>query len=50
MCTRTADGANERLVLHVRIRCGALSITFDVPMALHEQVSLTAVIHILCDS
>ena len=44
-----------RLVLHVRLRCGSLSITtpvsllankFDVRSLLHEQVSLAAVNHI----
>ena len=52
MSTRTANGANKRLVLHVRIRCGSLSITtpvsllaneFDVRSVLHGQVSLAAV-------
>ena len=41
-----------RLVLHVRLRCGSLSITtpvsllaneFNVPSVLHRQVSLAAV-------
>ena len=50
--TRTAIGANKRLVLHVRLRCGSLSITtpvslltnkFDVRSVLHGQVSLAAV-------
>ena len=45
-------GANKRLVLHVRLGCGSLSITppvsllvneFDVPSVLHVQVSLAAV-------
>ena len=44
-----------RLVLHVRIRSGSLSITtpvlllakgFDVRSVLHEQVSLAAVSHV----
>ena len=43
---------SKRLVLHVRLRCGSLSITtpvpllaneFDVRSALHGQVSLAAV-------
>ena len=50
--TRTADGANKRLVLHVRLGCGSLSITtpvsllaneFDVRSVLHRQGSLAAV-------
>ena len=50
--TRTANGANKRLVLHVRLRCDSLSNTtpvsllaneFDVRSILHVQVSLTAV-------
>ena len=50
--TRTANGANKRLVLHVRLRCDSLSITkpvshlandFDVRSVLHGQVSLAAV-------
>ena len=52
MKTRTANGANKRLVLHVRLRSGSLSITipvsllaneFDVQSLLHGQVSLVAV-------
>ena len=48
----TANGANPRLVLHVRLRCDSLSITtrvtllaneFDVRSVLHGQVSLAAV-------
>ena len=48
----TANGANKRLVLQVRLRCGSLSITtpvsllaneFDVRSILHGQVSLAAV-------
>ena len=48
----TANGAHKRLVLHVRFRCGSLSITtlvshlvnkFDVKNVLHGQVSLAAV-------
>ena len=48
-CTRTA---NKKLVLHVRLRCGRLSITtpvsllaneFDVRSVLHGQMSLAAV-------
>ena len=46
------DGANTRLVLHVRLRCGSLSITttvsllaneFVVRSVLHGLVSLAAV-------
>ena len=46
------EGANKRLVLHLRLRCGSLSITtqvsllangFDVRSVLHGQVSLAAV-------
>ena len=49
---RTANAANKRLVWHVRLRCGSLSITrpvshlangFDVRSVLHGQVSLAAV-------
>ena len=45
-------GANKRLVLHVRLRCGSLSITtpvsllaneFAVRSVLHGQVSLATV-------
>ena len=52
--TRTANGPNKRLVLHVRISYGSLSITtpvsllaneFDGQSVLHRQVSLTAVNH-----
>ena len=52
---RTANGANKRLVLHVRIRYGSLLITipvsllaneFDVRSVLHGQMSLAAVNHI----
>ena len=51
-CTRTANGANTRLVSHMRLRCGSLSITtpvsllaneFDVRSVLQGQVSLAAV-------
>ena len=47
-----ANRAKKRLVLHVRLRCGSLSITtpvlllanvFDVRSVLHRQVSLAAV-------
>ena len=50
--TRTANGANKRLVLHVQLGCGSLSITtpvpllvneFDVRSVLYGQVSLAAV-------
>ena len=46
---RTANGANKRLVLHVRLRCSSLSITtpvsllaneFDVRSVLHGQLNL----------
>ena len=49
---RTANGANKKLVLHVHLRCGSLSITtpvshlaneFDVRSELHGQVNLAAV-------
>ena len=49
---RTANGTNKKLVLHVRLRYGSLSITtpvsllaneFDVRSVLHGQVSLAAV-------
>ena len=52
MLTQRANGANKRLVLHVRLRCGSLLITtpvsllaneFDVRSVLHEHVSLAAV-------
>ena len=52
MLTWTANGANKRLVLHKRLRCGSLSITtpvsllaneFDVQSILHGEVSLAAV-------
>ena len=51
-CTRTANGANKKLVLHVLFRCGWLSITapvslqaneFDVRIVLQRQLSLAAV-------
>ena len=58
--TRTANGAHKRLVLHVRLRCGSLSITapvslslaneFDVRSVLHGLLSLAAVNQILCNS
>ena len=47
-------GANKKLVLHARLRCGSLSITtpvsllaneFDVVSVLHGEVSLVAVSH-----
>ena len=54
MLTRTANGANKKLVLHVQLGCGSLSITTPVPLSLltneldvrsvsHGQVSLAAV-------
>ena len=52
MLTRTANGANKKVVLHVRLRCGSLSITTPVPHlanesdvrgVLHGQVSFAAV-------
>ena len=53
MVTWTANLANKRLVLHVRLRCGSLSITtplsllaneFDVQRSImHRKVSLAAV-------
>ena len=57
--TWTANGANKKLVLHVQLRCGSLSITtpvsdltieFDVRSKLGGQVSLAAVNQILCGS
>ena len=48
----TANGANKRLVLHVLLQCGSLSITtpvsllaneLDVQSVMHRQVSLAAV-------
>ena len=57
--TRTANGANKELVLHVQLRCGSPSITtpvshlaneFDVRSELLWQVSLAAVNQILCRS
>ena len=58
-CEQTANGVNKKLVLHVQLRCGSLSITppvshlqneFDVRSELHRQVSLVAVNQILCSS
>ena len=52
---RTATGANKRLVMHVRLWCGSLSVTtpasllaneLDVRSILHGQVSLAAVNHV----
>ena len=54
----TTNGANKMLVLHVRLRCGSLSVTkpvsflankFDVRSVLHGQVSLAAInqIHVI---
>ena len=46
--TRTANGANKKLVFHMQLRCGLLSITtpvshlaneFDVQSKLHGQVN-----------
>ena len=34
--TRTANGANKRLVLHVRLRCGSMSITTPVSLLANE--------------
>ena len=59
VCTRTAIGANKKLVLHMQLRCGSLSITtpvsllgneFSVWRKLHGQVSLAAVNQNLCSS
>ena len=56
MWTQSANGANKKLVLHVQLRCGSLSITtsvshlaneFDVWSEFHGQVSLAAVNQIL---
>ena len=50
-CSRTANGANKRIVLHVRLRCGSLSIKrpmsllandFHIRSVLHVQVCLAA--------
>ena len=50
--SQAVNGASKWLVLHVRLRCGSLSITtpvsllaneFDVRSVLHGQVSLAAV-------
>ena len=40
-----ANGANKRLVLHMRLSCGSLSITTPVSLLANEfgQVSLAAV-------
>ena len=55
MWTRTTNGVNDSLVLHVPLGCGSLSITtpvslltneFDVRSALCGQLSLEAVNHI----
>ena len=57
----TANGANKKLVNHVQLKCGSLSMTtpvshlaneFVVRSKLHEQVSLVAaaVNQILCRS
>ena len=55
MLARTANGANKKLVLHVQLRCGSLSITtpaphlaneFEVRGVLHGQVSFVAVYQI----
>ena len=57
--TRTAKAANKKLVLHVQLRSGSLTITtpvshltneFDVRSELHGQVSLAAVNQSLCHS
>ena len=53
------NGANKKLVLHMQLRSGSVSITtpvshlankFDVRRELHGQVSLAAVNQILCRS
>ena len=36
MLTRTANGVNKKLILHVRLRCGSLSITTPVPLLANE--------------
>ena len=55
----TANGANKKLVLHVKLRCCSLSITtpvshlaneLHVQSKLHGQVSLAAVNQIMCRS
>ena len=52
MLTRTANEAIKKLDLHLRLKCGLLSITtpvshlvneFDVQSKLHVQVSLAAI-------
>ena len=57
--TRTANGANKKLVLHMQLRFGSLSIItpvshleneFDVRSELHGQVSLATFNQILCCS
>ena len=57
--TQTAIWANKKLVLHVQLMCGSLSVTtplshlaneFDVWSELHGQLSLAAVNQILCHS
>ena len=56
---QTINGANKRILLHVPLRCGSLSITtsvsflaneLDVRSVLHGQVSLAAVNQFLCNS
>ena len=56
---RNSQWSKHKLVLHVKLRCGSLSITtpvshlaneFDVRSKLHGQVSLIAVKQILCRS
>ena len=57
--TRTANGANKKLVLHLQLRSYSLLITtpvshlvneFDVRSELHRQVSLAAVNQNVCGS
>ena len=59
MRTRTASGANKKLALHVRLRCGSMSITtpvshlaneIDVRSELNGQLILAADNQILCRS
>ena len=38
--TRTANVANQRLVLHVRLRCGSLSITITTQYQFWQMSSL----------
>ena len=56
VCTWIANVVNNKLVLHMQLRCGSLSITtqvsheFDTRSKLHGHVSLAAVNQFLCRS